>query len=166
MISQDNPVRAIAAIVEHMNINSMGFDHSEIKSTGRRSYSPVDMFKLYAYSYYSGIRSSRKIEQESHRNIEVMWLIGNLAPDFKTIADFRKNNSEAIQKAFLPVYLKYFSVFSWLLFLGFQYHEFLLIHQTSVQDMNSRYLYLGLVCKIGRAVLFNQNSNRCQIDEC
>lgn len=100
MVSQDNPVRAIAAIVEHMDINSMEFDHSEIKSTGRKPYSPMDMFKLYAYSYYNGIRSSRKIEQESHRNIELMWLMGNLTPDFKTIADFRKNNSEAIQKAF------------------------------------------------------------------
>ena len=99
MISQDNPVRAIAAIVEHMNINSMGFDHSEIKSTGRRSYSPVDMFKLYAYSYYNGIRSSRKIERESHRNIEVMWLIGNLAPDFKTIADFKKPSTGLEQYA-------------------------------------------------------------------
>lgn len=100
MISQDNPVRAIAVIVEHMDINSMKFDHSEIKSTGRKPYSPEDMFKLYAYSYYNGIRSSRKIEQECHRNIELMWLMGNLTPDFKTIADFRKNNSEAIQKAF------------------------------------------------------------------
>lgn len=100
MISQDNPVRAIAAIIVHMDINSMGFDHSEIKLTGRKPYSPVDMFKLYAYSYYNGIRSSRKIEQESHRNIELMWLMANLTPDFKTIADFRKNNSESIQKAF------------------------------------------------------------------
>lgn len=104
MVSQDNPVRAIAAIVEHMNINSIGFDHSEVKSTGRRSYSPVDMFKLYAYSYYNGIRSSRKIERESHRNIEVMWLIGNLIPDFKTIADFRKNNPRSYSKSLLSVW--------------------------------------------------------------
>lgn len=100
MISQENPVRTISAVVDHMDINSMGFDHAETKTTGRKPYSPIDMFKLYAYSYYNGIRSSRKIEQECHRNIELMWLSGNLTPDFKTIADFRKNNSEAIQRAF------------------------------------------------------------------
>jgi len=100
MITSDNPVRAIGTIVEHMNIETLGFTHSDIKSTGRNPYDPEDMFKLFAYSYYNGIRSSRKMEQECHRNIELMWLIGKLAPDFKTIANFRKDNKEAVQKAF------------------------------------------------------------------
>jgi len=100
MIDEDNPTRAIDAIVESMEIPTLGFKYSETASTGRKPYSPIDMFKLYTYSYFNGIRSSRKIERECSRNIEVMWLINSLAPDFKTIADFRKDNKEAIKKAF------------------------------------------------------------------
>lgn len=83
-----------------MDIGSLGFTYSETKHTGRKPYDPVDMFKLYAYSYFNGIRSSRKIERECYRNIELMWLINRLRPDFKTIADFRKNNKKAIKEAF------------------------------------------------------------------
>lgn len=76
MIAPDNEVRAIDAIVDKMDIQSMGFIHSETKETGRKPYSPVDMFKLYSYySYFNGIRSSRKIEREFYRNIEVLWLL-------------------------------------------------------------------------------------------
>jgi transposase len=100
MINEDNPVRAIEVIVEKMGINNLGFEYSETKHTGRKPYSPEDMFKLYAYSYYNGIRSSRKIERECHRNIEVMWLTGALKPDHKTIANFRKDNKKAIKAAF------------------------------------------------------------------
>lgn len=100
MIDAENPVRAIDAIVERMDIPSLGFKCAQTAATGRKPYSPVDMFKLYTYSYFNGIRSSRKIERECGRNIEVMWLIGGLAPDFKTIADFRKDNKSAIKKAF------------------------------------------------------------------
>lgn len=100
MITEDNPVRAIEAVVESMNIASLGFVYAETKGTGRKPYNPEDMFKLYAYSYYNGIRSSRKIERECHRNIEVMWLISGLTPDFKTIANFRKDNKKAIKAAF------------------------------------------------------------------
>jgi len=100
MISEENPVRAIELIVEKMGINNLGFAYSETKATGRKPYSPEDMFKLYAYSYYNGIRSSRKIERECHRNIEVMWLTGSLKPDHKTIANFRKDNKKAIKAAF------------------------------------------------------------------
>lgn len=78
----------------------MGFTHSSIERTGRRPYDPVDMFKLYTYSYFNGIRSSRRIEKECYRNIEVMWLINELKPDFKTIADFRKDNKKQIKLAF------------------------------------------------------------------
>ena len=100
MISADNEVRAIDAIVDRLDITDMGFVYSETKQTGRKPYSPMNMFKLYAYSYINGIRSSRKIERECHRNIEVMWLIHELKPDFKTIADFRKNNKKPIKLAF------------------------------------------------------------------
>lgn len=100
MIAEDNPVRAIDMIVNSMRVSELGFKYSETKQTGRKPYSPEDMYKLYAYSYYNGIRSSRKIEQECHRNIEVMWLIGNLKPDHKTIANFRKDNKAAIKAAF------------------------------------------------------------------
>lgn len=100
MIGEENPVRAIEIIVEQMKIGELGFVYSETKETGRKPYSPEDMFKLYSYSYYNGIRSSRKIERECHRNIEVMWLIGELKPDHKTIANFRKDNKAAIKAAF------------------------------------------------------------------
>ena len=100
MILANSEVRAIDAIVSSMDIQSMGFTYSETKETGRKPYSPVDMFKLYSYSYFNGIRSSRKIERECYRNIEVMWLINELRPDFKTIADFRKNNKKQIKAAF------------------------------------------------------------------
>jgi transposase len=100
MIGEENPVRAIEIIVESMNLGELRFKYSEPKATGRKAYSPIDMFKLYAYSYYNGIRSSRKIERECGRNIEVMWLIGELKPDHKTIANFRKDNKKEIKAAF------------------------------------------------------------------
>lgn len=78
----------------------MRFTHSETSETGRKPYNPVDLFKLYTYSYFNGIRSSRKIEKECYRNIEVMWLINELKPDFKTIADFRKDNKRQVKMAF------------------------------------------------------------------
>lgn len=100
MIAPDNEVRAIDAIVDRMDIQSMGFVYSKTKETGRKPYSPIDMFKLYSYSYFNGIRSSRKLERECYRNIEVMWLLNELKPDFKTIADFRKSNKKQIKSAF------------------------------------------------------------------
>jgi transposase len=100
MLVSDAEVRSLEIIVEKMEIGSLGFTYSETKSTGRKPYNPENMFKLYAYSYFNGIRSSRKIERECHRNIELMWLLGGLKPDFKTIADFRKNNKAAIKEAF------------------------------------------------------------------
>jgi transposase len=100
MIGEENTVRAIEMIVESMNIAELGFVYSEPKERGRKPYSPEDMFKLYCYSYFNGIRSSRKIERECYRNIEVMWLIGELKPDHKTIANFRRDNKAAIKAAF------------------------------------------------------------------
>lgn len=101
MIGEENAVRAIERIVERFDVKELGFKYSEPKETGRKPYSPRDMLKLYIYGYYNGLRSSRKLEQECGRNIELMWLMKWLKPDFKTIADFRKDNQEAIQGAFL-----------------------------------------------------------------
>lgn len=101
MLPEDAEVRALEVIIDKMDIRSLGFTYSETKSTGRKPYDPVDMFKIYAYSYFNGIRSSRKIERECYRNIELMWLIGDIRPDFKTIADFRKDNKKQIKSAFL-----------------------------------------------------------------
>jgi transposase len=100
MIGEENAVRAIEMIVESMKIKELGFLYSKTRETGRKPYSPEDMFKLYCYSYYNGIGSSRKIERECHRNIEVMWLLGELKPDHKTIANFRRDNKAAIKGAF------------------------------------------------------------------
>jgi len=100
MLPEDAEVRALEIIIDKMDIHSLGFTYSNTKSTGRPPYDPSDMFKIYAYSYFNGIRSSRKIERECYRNIELMWLIGDIRPDFKTIADFRKDNKEQIKAAF------------------------------------------------------------------
>lgn len=99
MVEEDNPVRGICAIVDSMDETKLTFIHSQTKRTGRPRYNPVCMFKIYLYCYYNKIRSSRNIEKECKRNIELMWLTGGLAPDHKTIADFRKNNKRAIEAA-------------------------------------------------------------------
>jgi len=92
LIDEENPVRAIEAIVNRFDLAELGFTYSETKDTGRKPYSPSDMLKLYLYGYFNGIRSSRKLERECSRNVELMWLINCLKPDFKTIADLRRNN--------------------------------------------------------------------------
>ena len=101
LIDGENPVRAIEAIVNRFDLVTLGFQYSEPKETGRKPYAPSDMLKLYLYGYFNGVRSSRKLERECARNVELMWLIGCLKPDFKTIADFRKNNQQPIQQVFV-----------------------------------------------------------------
>ena len=101
LIDEENPVRAIEAIVNRFDLVRLGFQYSEPKETGRKPYAPSDMLKLYLYGYFNGVRSSRKLERECARNVELMWLIGCLKPDFKTIADFRKNNQHPIQQVFV-----------------------------------------------------------------
>jgi transposase len=91
-ITPDNPVRVIDAFVDQLDLQALGFTRAVAASTGRPAYHPGDLLKLYVYGYLNRIRSSRLLEREAHRNIEVMWLLKQLAPDFKTIADFRKNN--------------------------------------------------------------------------
>jgi len=96
LINEENAVRVIEAFVEILDIKALGFKYSETKTTGRMPYNPKDMLKLYVYGYFNGIRTSRKLEKECGRNIELMWLLNSLAPDFKTIADFRKDNKTAL----------------------------------------------------------------------
>lgn len=95
LIPEDHLVRVIDTYVAKLDLVLLGFDKALPKSTGRPSYDPADQLKLYLYGYFQRIRSSRRLEAECQRNIEVMWLINRLKPDFKTIADFRKNNKPA-----------------------------------------------------------------------
>ena len=97
-ISQENPVRFINAFIDTLDLDQLGFTHAVLQETGRPPYYPGDLLKLYLYGYLNRIRSSRQLERESHRNLEVMWLIKRLTPDFKTIADFRRDNRKAIRK--------------------------------------------------------------------
>ncbi|WP_066499383.1 IS1182 family transposase [Abyssisolibacter fermentans] len=99
-ISKDNPVRIIDALVESFDMHKLGFVHAKTKKTGRKPYNPKDLMKLYIYGYFNGIRSSRKLEKECKRNIEVMWLLNELTPDDKTICNFRKNNKKALMQVF------------------------------------------------------------------
>jgi transposase len=99
-VSQENPVRFIDAFVDSLDLKKLGFQHSEPSEAGRPPYDPRDMLKLYVYGYLNQIRSSRKLERECHRNVEVLWLMKKLAPDFKTIADFRKENVDCIKPVF------------------------------------------------------------------
>ena len=95
LVPDDHPVRVIAAFVEMLELGELGFERSEAPAMGRPAYDPADLLKLYLYGYLNRLRSSRRLERECHRNVEVMWLLGRLAPDFKTVADFRRRNAEA-----------------------------------------------------------------------
>jgi transposase len=99
-IAEDNPVRFIDAFVDSLDLQALGFKRAIPKERGRPPYYPGDLTKLYVYGYVNGIRTSRKLEREAQRNVEVMWLLGKLAPDFKTIADFRRDNGKAIRAVF------------------------------------------------------------------
>ena len=90
-ISADNVVRFIDVFVDGLKMEEMGFLSCEPKATGRPPYDPRDLLKLYIYGYLNRVRSTRRLERECHRNVEVMWLVHKLRPDFKTLADFRKD---------------------------------------------------------------------------
>jgi len=95
-VEEDSPVRVIDVFIDDLDISGLGFK-AEPAHTGRPGYHPKTMLKLYVYGYLNRVQSSRRLEVEAQRNIELMWLTGRLAPDFKTIADFRKDNPEAIR---------------------------------------------------------------------
>ncbi len=99
-IGPDNPVRFVDAFVEQLDLQGIGFWRVEPKETGRPGYHPADLLKLYIYGYLNRVRSSRRLEAETRRNLEVMWLLRELTPDFKTIADFRKDNRSAFKPVF------------------------------------------------------------------
>ena len=97
-VAEDNPVRAIDAFVDGLDLGTLGFTRVEPLITGRPSYHPATLLKIYIYGYLNRVPSSRRLERECQRNIEMIWLTGQLAPDFKTIADFRKDNGKAIRE--------------------------------------------------------------------
>lgn len=88
-IAEDNPVRVVDASVAELDLGELGFDGVRPADTGRPSYHPAVLLKIYIYGYLNRVQSSRRLEHECQRNVELMWLTGRLAPDFKTIADFR-----------------------------------------------------------------------------
>src|SRR5258708_29164386 len=97
-IDESNPVRVIDVFVDALDLAAMSFEGVEPAVTGRPSYHPSVLLKLYIYGYLNRVQSSRRLEREAGRNVEAMWLLGRLAPDHKTIADFRKDNGTAIRK--------------------------------------------------------------------
>jgi len=99
-VGADNPVRFIDAFVDGLDLAAAGFARVAPKTTGRPGYAPGDLLKLYIYGYLNRVRSSRRLEAECHRNIEVIWLLRTLKPDFKTIADFRADNRAAFKAVF------------------------------------------------------------------
>lgn len=96
-VTEENPVRVIDVFVDELDLRSLGFK-TEPQGTGRPAYHPVTMLKIYIYGYLNRVQTSRRLEREAQRNVELMWLTGRLAPDFWKIAEFRRNNGQAIQK--------------------------------------------------------------------
>src|SRR3954449_2553955 len=97
-ISEDNPVRVIDVFVDALDLAEMAFEGVEPAATGRPAYHPSVLLKLYIYGYLNRVQSSRRLEREAGRNLEVMWLLGRLVPDEKVIADFRKDNGPSIRR--------------------------------------------------------------------
>jgi len=97
-VAEDNPVRVVDVFVEELELRELGFTRVEALATGRPAYHPAVLLKLYIYGYLNRVQSSRRLERETQRNVEPMWLTERLAPDHKTIADFRKDNGKAIRK--------------------------------------------------------------------
>src|SRR5580692_4932651 len=99
-VATDNPVRFIDAFVDGLDLAAAGFARVVPEATGRPGYAPGDLLKLYIYGYLNRVRSSRRLEAETYRNLEVIWLLRHLRPDFKTIADFRRDNRHAFRQVF------------------------------------------------------------------
>ena len=99
-VSQDAPVRVIDAFVETLDFEALGFEHARPKERGRPAYHPGTLLKLYIYGYLNRVRTSRRLEQETKRNLELKWLLQGLEPDHKTISNFRRNNRTRFRKIF------------------------------------------------------------------
>jgi transposase len=100
-IAEDNAIRIVDAFINKLNLKDLGFSGAEPSDTGRPGYQPATMLKIYIYGYLNRIHSSRRLERESHRNVELIWLTGRLMPCFKSISDFRKDNRQAIRRVCL-----------------------------------------------------------------
>jgi transposase len=96
-VSEENPVRVVEVFIDELDLAALGFSGMTPAATGRPAYHPSTLLKIYLYGYLNRVQSSRRLEREAQRNIELMWLTGRLAPDFKTIADFRRDNGAAIR---------------------------------------------------------------------
>jgi transposase len=130
-VGADNPVRFIDAFVDGLDLAAAGFAGVQPKATGRPGYAPGDILKLYIYGYLNRVRSSRRLEEETHRNIEVIWLLRHLRPDFKTIADFRRDNRAAFRSVFREFVLlcKQFDLFG---------RELLAVDGTRIKAVNGK----------------------------
>lgn len=130
-IDEENPVRVIDAFVDSLDMEALGFQKAKPAQTGRPAYDPRDLLKLYLYGYLNRIRSSRMLMRECRRNIELFYLLGGLKPDFRTIADFRKDNAKAIRntfRAFGKLCVK----------LGLYNRELLAVDGTKIRAVNSK----------------------------
>src|SRR5438270_5119953 len=130
-VGPDNPVRFIEAFVDGLDLAGAGFARVQSKETGRPGYAPADLLKLYIYGYLNRVRSSRRLEAETHRNIEVIWLLRHLKPDFKTIADFRRDN----RNAFRPVFRQFVLLCRQLDLFG---RELLAVDGTRIKAVNNK----------------------------
>jgi len=130
-VGPENPVRFIEAFVDGLDLAAAGFARVQPKETGRPGYAPADLLKLYIYGYLNRARSSRRLEAETHRNIEVIWLLRHLKPDFKTIADFRRDN----RNAFRPVFRQFVLLCRQLDLFG---RELLAVDGTRIKGVNNK----------------------------
>src|SRR5690349_8927215 len=130
-VGLENPVRFIDAFVDGLDLATAGFARVQPKETGRPGYAPGDLLKLYIYGYLNRIRSSRRLEAETHRNVEVIWLLRHLKPDYKTIADFRRDN----RKAFRPVFRQFVLLCRQLDLFG---RELLAVDGTRIKAVNNK----------------------------
>jgi transposase len=96
-VTEDNPVRVVEVFIDELDLGALGFEGVRPAATGRPAYHPSTLLKIYLYGYLNRVQSSRRLEREAQRNIELMWLTGRLSPDFKTIANFRRDNGPAIR---------------------------------------------------------------------
>ena len=130
-VEEENPVRFIDAFVDALDLTELGFARSMSERTGRPGYHPADLLKLYIYGYLNRVRSSRRLEVEAHRNLEVIWLMRKLRPDYKTIADFRRDNHAAFKRVF-----REFTVLC--RELGLLGREMIAVDGTKIKAVNSR----------------------------
>src|ERR1700684_3007317 len=130
-VGAENPVRFIDAFVDGLDLAAAGFIPVAPKGTGRPGYAPKDLLKLYVYGYLNRVRSSRRLEAETHRNIEVIWLLRHLKPDFKTIADFRRDN----RNAFRPIFRQFVLLCRQLDLFG---RELLAVDGTRIKAVNNK----------------------------